>query len=264
MKLAYYAFGEENRSNGTLVILHGLFGQARNWTAIARRLAEKYHVVTADLRNHGRSPWDDDMTYPAMAGDLAELIPEISDTPVHLIGHSMGGKAAMTLALSDKASLVSDLVVVDMAPVAYDHDYSGYVSAMRSVDFDRISRRAEVEEALSTGVSEKGVRQFLAQNVQTDKETGKMYWQVNIDAMANHLGDITGWPDGPHTPFERDTLFIAGANSHYIDLKDRSDIKSLFPRAAFTSIKNAGHWVHAEKPEAVLLTLSAFLDRQAS
>lgn len=262
MKLAHYAFGEENRDNGTIVIIHGLFGQARNWTAIARRLAEKYHVVTADLRNHGRSGWDMEMTYPAMAGDLAELIRDVSDKPVHLVGHSMGGKASMMLALSADAELVADLVVVDVAPVVYDHDYSGYISAMRGVDFDAVSRRAEVEEALSSGVSEKGVRQFLAQNVVTDKDSGKMSWQVNIDAMASHLDDITGWPeDGLSDQYDRDVLFIAGANSHYIDPKDRDHIKALFPKAAFTSIKGAGHWVHAEKPEAVLLTLSAFLNR---
>ena len=144
--------------------------------AIARRLAEKYHVVTADLRNHGRSDWDTNMTYPAMASDIAELIRDVANGPVHLIGHSMGGKASMVLTLSQDADLVADLVVVDIAPVTYDHDYTGYISAMKSVDFDAVSRRAEVEDALVSGVSEKGVRQFLAQNVATDKETGKMYY----------------------------------------------------------------------------------------
>ena len=262
MKLAHYAFGEENRDNGTIVIVHGLFGQARNWTAIARRLAEKYHVVTADLRNHGRSGWDMDMTYGAMAADLAELIGFVSDKPVHLVGHSMGGKASMVLALSANAGLVADLVIVDIAPVAYDHDYTGYITAMRGVDFDKVTRRAEVEDALSSGVSEKGVRQFLAQNVTTDKDSGKMSWQVNIDAMAAHLDDITGWPQSDVSgSYDGGVLFISGANSHYVDSRDRDHIKSLFPKAAFTSIKGAGHWVHAEKPEAVLLTLSAFLKR---
>jgi pimeloyl-ACP methyl ester carboxylesterase len=262
MKLAHYAFGEDNRDNGTVVIVHGLFGQARNWTAIARRLAEKYHVVTVDLRNHGRSGWDMEMTYPAMAADLAELIRDVSNDPVHLVGHSMGGKASMVLSLSSDAGLVKDLVIVDIAPVSYEHDYSGYISAMRSVDFDAVSRRAEVEDALSSGVSEKGIRQFLAQNVATDKETGKMHWQVNIDAMDAHLADIIGWPeDGLADQYDGDVLFISGANSHYVDPKDRAHIKSLFPKAAFTSIKDAGHWVHAEKPDAVLLTLSAFLKR---
>ena len=153
MKLAHYAFGEENRDNGTLVILHGLFGQARNWTAIARRLAEKYHVITADLRNHGRSEWDANMTYAAMASDIAELIRDVANGPVHLIGHSMGGKASMVLTLSQDADLVADLVVVDIAPVTYDHDYTDYISAMKSVDFDAVSRRAEVEDALVSGVS---------------------------------------------------------------------------------------------------------------
>ncbi|MCC9625968.1 alpha/beta fold hydrolase [Thalassospira sp. MA62] len=262
MKLAHYSFGEENRETGTVVIVHGLFGQARNWTSIARRLGEKYHVVTPDLRNHGRSGWDMDMTYPAMAADLAELIGDVSDNPVHLVGHSMGGKASMALALSDNASLVADLVVMDVAPVSYDHDYTGYVRAMRGVDFDAVSRRSEVENALSSDVSDKGVRQFLAQNVVTDKETGKMSWQVNIDAMANHLSDITGWPqDALADQYDGDTLFVAGANSHYIDPNNRDHVKSLFPKAAFTSIKGAGHWIHAEKPDAVLLTLSAFLAR---
>ena len=263
MKLAHYAFGEENRDNGTIVIVHGLFGQARIWTAIARRLAEKYHVVTADLRNHGRSDWDMEMTYPAMASDLAELIRDVSDKPVHLVGHSMGGKASMVLSLSADASLVADLVIVDIAPVSYDHDYSGYISAMRGIDFSAVSRRAEVEDALSSGVSDKGVRQFLAQNVTTDKDSGAMSWQVNIDAMADHLGDIIGWPEDDLAAYQYDgdVLFISGANSHYVDPKDRTHIKSLFPKAAFTSIKGAGHWVHAEKPDAVLLTLSAFLKR---
>lgn len=262
MKLAHYTFGAENKDRGTIVIVHGLFGQARNWTAIARRLAEKYHVVTADLRNHGRSGWDPEMTYPVMAADLAELIRDVSDQPVHLVGHSMGGKASMVLALSQDAGLVADLVVVDIAPVPYAHDYTGYITAMRGVDFNAVTRRAEVENTLASGVSEKGVRQFLAQNVVTDKDTGKMAWQVNIDAMANHLQDITGWPQsGLNEQFDGDVLFISGANSHYVDPGDRPHIKSLFPKAAFTSIKDAGHWVHAEKPDAVLLTLSAFLNR---
>lgn len=261
MKLAHYAFGEEKRANGTLVVLHGLFGQARNWTAIARRLAEKYHVVTADLRNHGRSGWDMEMTYDAMAADIADLIRDIDNGPVHLIGHSMGGKASMTLALSADAGLIADLVVVDIAPLSYKHDYTGYIRAMRAVDFEAVSRRAEVEDALASEISEKGIRQFLAQNVTTDKDSGKMSWQVNIDAMAGHLDDITGWRNADGAQYAGDTLFIAGANSHYVDMNRRDDIKALFPKASFTSIKNAGHWVHAEKPEAVLLTLSAFLNR---
>lgn len=262
MKLAHYIHGNENSANDTVVIVHGLFGQARNWNAIARKLANQYRVVTVDLRNHGQSGWDPDMTYQAMAGDLAELIGDLSKDPVHLVGHSMGGKASMMLALSDQADCVRDLVVVDIAPVSYDNDYTDYISAMRAVDFSKITRRSEVEEAIFPGVKDKGVCQFLAQNVVHNKESGLMEWQVNIDAIAQHIADITGWPENENlTPFKRDVLVISGAKSPYTNEQSREKTKLLFPKAAFTSIKDAGHWVHAEKPEAVLLTLSAFLSR---
>ena len=256
LELACNSFGDDGPP---VVIMHGLFGGARNWTSIAKRLAQANRVFALDLRNHGASPWSDDITYPLMAEDVRAFIEAQQIEPVTLIGHSMGGKVAMRLALEYR-DLVDRLVVVDIAPVAYEHSFDEFFDAMRDVDLEAASRRADVEAALADTIADPGVRAFLLQNL--TRRDGAFAWQLNLDALAIHMEDLTGWPDDlPGRQFEGPTLFISGERSDYIRPEHRPLITDLFPESGFMTLKNAGHWVHAEQPEAFATTVRVFLDR---
>lgn len=253
------ALSTSDLGDGTpVIIVHGLFGRRRNWQAIQKRLAESARIVTADMRNHGDSPWDDDMTYPNMAGDLARLIGDLDAGPCVIVGHSMGGKAAMTLALSEP-DLVRGLMVVDIAPVAYEHSYRPYIDAMRGVPLDELVRRSEAEKYMQDAIPDPGIRAFLLQNLGQD-ETG-MKWQVNLDAIENGLVDILDFPQGLGDPYDGPALFLRGGKSEFVSEAHTPIIDSLFPMAAHAEIADAGHWVHAEKPEDVIRHIRDFAER---
>lgn len=238
-------------SRPPILIAHGLFGSARNWGVIAKRLsATGRRVIAVDMRNHGQSPWFDSHGYADLAGDLAETIE--AEGPMDVIGHSMGGKAAMMLALT-RPDLVHRLVVVDIAPVAYGHSQSHNIEAMRRVPLDRIESRAEATEAL--GLDEPGVAAFLLQSL----DMAARRWRLNLDVLEREMEKIVGWPevDGQ---FDGPTLFLSGALSNYVSREDRPAIREAFPKARFASIPGAGHWLHAEKPREFEAVLRAFLD----
>lgn len=240
-----------------LVILHGLFGSKRNWSSIAGRLAQHRRVITVDMRNHGESPWDGLHDYPALADDVARLIERVVGGPVTVMGHSMGGKAAMLLALG-RPELVERLVVVDIAPARSHSSPLLLVKAMRRVPLETLSRRAEVDAVLAEVIPDLAVRGFLAQNVVTEP-TG-LRWSVNLDAIERNGESIVGFPDiPPGTSFAKPTLFIAGGRSEYLRPEHRDAITRLFPAAMIETIANAGHWVHAEAPGPFLDVVSRFL-----
>lgn len=256
LELACSEFGADG---SPVVVMHGLFGAARNWTRIAKRLAERHQVFALDLRNHGASPWSDEIGYPAMAEDVRAFIEANGLEPAIVIGHSMGGKVGMRLALEYR-DLVDRLIVADIAPVAYDHSFDDYLDAMRGVALAGVSRRSEVDEALAETIAEPGIRAFLLQNLA--RKEGGLAWQLNLDALAMNMDDITGWPDDlAGRTFDGPTLFIAGGNSDYLRDVDRERILALFPEARFTTLKDAGHWLHAEQPDAFVETVQAFLER---
>ena len=256
LELASQAFGA---SGSAVVVMHGLFGAARNWTSIAKRLAEDHRVFALDLRNHGASPWSDDVSYAAMAEDVRSFIEAEGIEPAVLIGHSMGGKVAMRLALEYR-DLVEKLIVADIAPVAYQHSFDEYFDAMRGVDLKAARRRADVEAALAPGIPDRGIRAFLLQSLTRDDDG--FAWQLNLDALAMHMDDLTGWPDDlPGRQFDGPTLFVGGERSDYLQPAHRESILVLFPEARFTTLKEAGHWLHAEQPDAFLRTVRAFLDQ---
>ncbi|MBO6521566.1 MAG: alpha/beta fold hydrolase [Rhodospirillales bacterium] len=240
-----------------LLILHGLFGRKRNWQAIQKRLADDIRIVTADMRNHGDSPWDDEMTYPAMAGDLAKLIRDLDAGPAVVAGHSMGGKAAMTLAMTEP-ELVRALMVIDIAPVAYDHTYQPYIDAMRGVPLGDLERRSQAEEYMKDAIPDPGVRAFLLQNLGQDDN--RLKWQVNLDAIERGLPAILDFPAGHGAPYEGRTLFVRGGNSDFVADSHVPLIENLFPMAEHAEIADAGHWAHAEKPEEVIRIIRAFAD----
>jgi len=235
-----------------LLIVHGLFGSARNWGAIARRMAEDRRVVAVDMRNHGDSFWSPDHSYPALARDLAEVI--LADRrPMDVLGHSMGGKAAMVLALT-RPDLVNRLVVADIAPVAYSHSQAHLARAMRAVDLGGLTSRTEANRRLD--VADEGTRAFLLQSL--DLKSQPPRWRLNLDVLETQMNDITGWPDiAGH--YDGPALFLAGALSDYVKPGDRARIKALFPAALMAKIPGAGHWLHAERPREFEAALRAFL-----
>ncbi len=246
-----------------LVILHGLLGSGRNWLGPARKLnASGRRVVMADLRNHGRSPWGRPMTYPAMAEDVAELILRLDAGPVDLLGHSMGGKTAMNLALR-RPELVARLVVVDIAPVAYGHrSFADHIGAMRALDLGSIRRRGDADTLMAGDVEDVGMRSFLLQNLGSDGQGG-FRWRVDLDLLASALPDLVGWNDPPEaTPYEGPTLALRGALSPYVTGEGEAALRRLFPSARIESIPEAGHWPHVEAAEPFFTALTAFIDQE--
>jgi pimeloyl-ACP methyl ester carboxylesterase len=239
-----------------LLIVHGLFGSGRNWGVIARRLADSRDVVAVDQRNHGSSLWSDQHDYPAMAADLAEVIRHIGGR-ADVLGHSMGGKAAMQLALT-QGDLIRRLVVADIAPVAYDHDQTRHIDAMRALDLTGVTTRGEADRRLAATVTEDGLRAFFLQSLDIKAEGGAR-WRLNLDALEASMPAIVGWP-GTESAFNGPTLFLSGADSHYVKPEYRETIRALFPVARFAKIPGAGHWLHAEKPREFEETVRVFLD----
>jgi esterase len=245
-------------SGPPVLILHGLLGSARNWATIAKHLAGAYRVLAVDLRNHGRSPWADEMGYEAMAEDLAALIAGLGLASPAVVGHSMGGKVAMQLALAH-GDAVARLVVVDIAPVRYERSFASYVEAMQQVDLKAVARRSDVDESLGRAVPDAGVRAFLVQNLVSSD--GGFAWQVNLEALSAEMDAIMGFPASTSRTYERPALFLSGGRSDYLRPEHRAGIERLFPRAEYQVIEDAGHWVHAERPAAFLEVLERFLER---
>ncbi len=239
----------EHGAHPPLLIVPGLFGSARNWGAIGKRMATDRRVTAVDMRNHGDSPWHDSHGYSDMAGDLAQVL---QDVPADILGHSMGGKAAMTLALT-RPDLVNRLVVADIAPVAYDHSQMDYVEAMQAVDPSSVSSRRDLTAQL--GDMEPEDAAFLAQSF----DRGEKRWRLNLDVLAREMPAIMGFPD-LDARFDGPALFLSGGASDYVQDAHRPAIEALFPAAAFHAIEGAGHWLHAEKPAEVEAALRAFLD----
>ena len=240
-----------------LVIAHGLYGSGRNWGVIARRLADRRDVIVVDMRNHGESPRAASQSYPDMAADLAEVIATLGH-PVDLLGHSMGGKAAMQLALTEGA-LVRRLVVADIAPVAYAHDQSHHARAMRSLDLFGLTTRGEADRRLADTIPDPSLRAFFLQSLDL-KAPGGPRWRLNFDVLEAEMPKIVGWPGTPGS-FDKPTLFLTGSESGYVKPEYRDAIRAQFPKARFARLPGAGHWLHAEKPrefeEAVRVFLTA-------
>ncbi len=240
-----------------LVIAHGLYGSGRNWGGIARRLARAQDVVAVDMRNHGTSPRFATQSYADMAGDLADVIRSLGGK-ADLLGHSMGGKAAMQLALT-QGDLLRKLVVADIAPVPYDHDQTRHVHAMRGLDRTGLATRAEADRRLQASVPDPALRAFFLQSLDL-KAIGGPRWRLNLDVLEAEMPKIVGWPGTPGH-FDGPTLFLTGADSLYVQPQDRDTIKALFPKARFARIQGAGHWLHADRPREFEETVAVFLSR---
>lgn len=251
--LNFLEFGETSTGTPPLVIAHGLYGSGRNWGVIARRLSDTRRVITPDMRNHGHSPRADTQSYEDMADDLAELIHHIG-APVDLCGHSMGGKAAMVMALRHP-DLLRRLVVADIAPVPYNHTQAHMITAMRAVDLQSVTRRSEAAEQLGAHGVEPALQSFFTQSL----DVAEKRWRLNLDVLDAEMDHIIGFPEVSGT-FENPTLFLTGGNSKYVTPEDRPLIKSLFPAARFAKLPDAGHWLHADRPRAFEAAVRTYLD----
>ncbi len=232
-----------------LLIVHGLFGSARNWGAIQKRLSDERLVIAVDMRNHGHSFKSPSHNYHDMAGDLKETLePLVAEHgPLHVLGHSMGGKAAMALALTH-ADLLKSLIVADISPIAYQHDNTPLADAMLSLDLNTIERRSDADAQLANSITDPSVRAFLTQSLVVKEKR----WLLNIAVLRQQMPQIVGWPEelmsntGIH--FEKPTFFLSGKNSNFTSPDHRAETKALFPNSSFASIADTGHWLHAEKP----------------
>ena len=237
-----------------VVLLHGLFGAARNWGAIQRALAQRFRVLALDLRNHGDSPHADDMRYTTMADDVRETLDALSLDQVALVGHSMGGKTAMALALAH-AARVARLLVADIAPVVYEHGNIAIAEAMQAIPVSPDLTRQQADAALAPTVPRPDVRAFLLQNLRFGPGA---HWRIGLEQIAAAVPDLEGWPPIPGT-YGGPSLFVTGAGSDYVLPEHRPIIRELFPRARFVAVKGAGHWIHADNPAGFLSVLEAFL-----
>lgn len=240
------------------LVLHGLFGSGTNWRSIARRLGTRIECHLVDHRNHGRSPHARGMTYPTLAADVLAYLDAHRIDRAGLIGHSMGGKTAMTLALA-APERVRWLIVADIAPAPSPSDHGPILDALRALPVETLASRADADAALAPMVPELGLRQFLLQNLVAG-DTG-MRWRIDLDAIARALPDLTDFPPmPPHAVYEGPTLFLRGESSDYVGAHHEPHIRALFPAASIATIAAAGHWLHAEQPAAVTARIEAFLD----
>jgi pimeloyl-ACP methyl ester carboxylesterase len=238
-----------------LVLLHGLFGRGRNLAAVARGLAATRRVVSLDLRNHGDSPHGPGMDYRTLAGDVLETLAALGALPAAILGHSMGGKTAMACALIAPQA-VRRLLVADIAPVPYAHHNAAIAAAMRAMPRHPGMTRADAAAWLADAVPNDGVRGFLLQNFVPGAAP---CWRIGLDEIAAGMADIEGWPAFPAgTQFGGPTLFLSGALSDYVTAGAREICRQLFPMARFVALKNAGHWLHADQPEAFLRVAEEF------
>ena len=243
-----------------LIIMHGLFGSMRNWSSHAKQLASQAKVHLLDLRNHGASPWSEVMDYPAMAADLAAYMDRAGLARAHIIGHSMGGKTAMQFAL-DYPDRVDRLLVADIAPVAYDRTYDDYISAMRTSPL-AAGNRQDVDAHLAKIMADRGVRAFILQNL--TRADGGLRWRVNVDAIAANMAQIMAAPDlDGRAACQAPTLFLRGDRSDYVKNSDRPLLKTWFPNARVASLKDAGHWLHAEQPGPFIKSVRLFFGLSA-
>jgi pimeloyl-ACP methyl ester carboxylesterase len=253
MLLHHKTFG----SGPDFVILHGLFGMLDNWRTIARQLAERYTITLADLRNHGRSFHADEMDYDLMAEDVATLLESLEIDECILLGHSMGGKVAMQTALT-YPDLVSKLIVVDMTPREYQPGHTDVFAALTALDLTTIADRKDAAPSMSRHMPDLGVQLFLLKNLARDP-AGGYRWRMNLPVIQGSYDKLIAAVGKLGDTFDGPTLFLRGGKSDYLQEEDWPMIAHLFPQAQLATVAEAGHWVHAERPEELLAEVADFL-----
>lgn len=251
MKLNYKKSG----SGPPLVILHGLFGSLDNWFSIARELDDEFTLYLVDQRNHGDSPHSQDWNYAVMVEDLKELLDAKELDKVYLMGHSMGGKTAMNFA-AKYPERVEKLIVADISPRYYPIHHQTILEGLNFLNLKEIKSRKEADDQLANYISELGIRQFLLKSLTRD--SNGFAWKINLPVITKNIENV-GEALAEGSTFDGPTLFLAGANSNYILQKDLPDLEAHFPNYELEFIPNAGHWLHAEQPHAVVEEMRRFL-----
>ena len=237
-----------------VVLLHGLFGAARNFGIIQRRLADRFRVIALDLRNHGDSPHAPVGDYGTLAEDVAETLAAHAALPAAVVGHSMGGKVAMRLAL-DRPDLVERLLVADIAPVRYPPHFAAYAAAMAALPIGRALTRMAADAWLRDAVPDRAVRLFLLQNLRVGEAAG---WRLGLPEIRQSLPVIEGWEAPEGSRYDGPCLCVVGETSDYVRGEDRPAIRVLFPAARFVTLRGAGHWVHVDAADAFAGVIAAF------
>ena len=253
MKLFCKQYSEEGEP---LVILHGLFGNQGNWGQHAKVFANAFKVYGMDQRNHGRSEWEDAMSYDILAADVRDTMRLHGIGRASFIGHSMGGKTAMQLALT-WPNLVKKLVIVDIAPSKYEPQHEAILAGLKSLNLDLIDGRQDADEILSEYIAEKSTRDFLLTNLVRDDQ-GSYTWRMNLDAIRKYYNNLIDNVPADAV-FEGEVLFLKGGKSNYILKKNEKDILKRFPNATITPIPGAGHWLQTEEPELFQSLVYKFL-----
>jgi len=254
MNLFFQELGQGN----PLIILHGIFGSGDNWLTLGRQFAENRRVFLLDQRNHGRSPWDDAFSYQLLADDLLEFMDAQGLAQADIIGHSMGGKVSMLFALQHPER-VKSLVVVDIAPRMYNlQEHKHILGTLANFELNNYQTRTEIDQTLAADLPEYGTRQFILKNIYRN-QNHEFAWRLNVKALNDNLTEI-GMPLNSEQRFATPTLFIAGGKSKYIQPEDHARIHTLFPQARIATVPQAGHWVHAEAPDALFALVNDYLD----
>jgi pimeloyl-ACP methyl ester carboxylesterase len=236
--------------------MHGLFGSAGNWMGVVKQLQADYRLILPDLRNHGRSPHHPVMDFPAMAADLSALLDRLQIESASLVGHSMGGKAGMWLALT-QPERVERLVVADMAPVSYHNRFGAIFQGLCDLSLADLAGREAADRQLSSRVPERSIRQYLLQNLV--KQSGGWQWRFNLPALKASIDTLTDFPETEGMSYAGEVLFLYGERSDYMLPEYRSRIENLFPLARLRMLAQAGHWIYAEQPEAFSRAVKAFV-----
>jgi len=252
MRLHFQVQGEGH----PLLILHGFLGSLDNWRAMSKRLGEQFRVYAVDLRNHGRSPHSGVMNYPVMARDIDELIASENLPPPFLLGHSMGGKVTLQLALQSPAS-VEKLVVVDIAPKAYPPVHGPLLAAPRAVHLAAYQSFGQIGAALAGAIADAALRAFLLKHLSRDAEP-RFRWRIALDEIIQNYDALTQ-AIAVDKPFDKPACFIRGGRSNFIDDADQALLRALFPRVEIQTIANAGHWLHIESADRLHAGASNFL-----
>jgi len=258
MQLAFNQFGSPaSEDSQTILILHGMFGSKRNWQSIARKLGEDLQLFTLDLRNHGDSEHSDTMSYEDMADDVFQFISEHSLGKVSVVGHSMGGKVAMQMALQ-QPEIIKRVVIVDIAPVKYEHGFNDLIESLYALPLDQISSRQEADKHLQASVQPESLRQFLLQNL-GKSDTG-FSWRINLNGIQSSIDELMDFPaDHKHMQYQNPVLFLKGEKSDYIKHEYERKIFKKFSRALFITVADTGHWLHAENPDFVVGEIRKFI-----
>jgi pimeloyl-ACP methyl ester carboxylesterase len=241
-----------------LLILHGFLGMGDNWKSLGNLFSRSYQVHLIDQRNHGRSFHTDDFSYELMVEDLVRYMDHHGLEKAHVLGHSMGGKTVMLLAV-EHPDRVDRMIVADIAPKFYPRHHQFILDALHAVDFGSVSSRNEIDEVFRKYIPEWGIRQFLLKNVYR-KSRDELAYRFNLSSLEENIDEV-GVELPPRSMSETPALFLRGANSGYITRRDEALIKAHFPNSEIADIPDAGHWLHAENPDEFYKKVVSFLEK---